>query len=207
MTKKEKMVTLTIKNGAEFTVELPESKIAEIFGKNYGKVELSKLKVGETFSTGKYEWVVLEQEGDTTAVLLKDVLDEKRRFDCKSNDWVNSEIRKWLNDDFAEELISEIGEDNLVAHTVDLSTDDGSESYKSDGKQDKVSLLSCNDYRRYYKYIPKINNWYWTLTPLSTEVCTSYVRYVNFSGSLDSNFCDNSSGVRPFCIFKSKILV
>lgn len=207
MAKKEKMVTVTIKNGAEFTVELTESKIAEIFGKNYGKVELSTLKAGEIFSTGKYEWVVLEQSGDTTAVLLKDVLQDKKQFDNSSNDWNRSTLRKWLNNTFANELSNEIGEDNLVEHTPDLSTDDGTSKYTSDGTKDKVSLLSCNSYRAYRQYIPKVDDWYWTLTPYSSEVYTSFVRFVYSDGSLFRNYCSYGVGVRPFCIFKSKILI
>lgn len=137
--KKEKMVTLTL--DGKFTVELPESKIEELFGKNYGKVELSTLKAGETFSTGEHEWVVLEHSGVTTAVLLKDCLKDWRRFDASSNNWITSELRKWLNNEFAKEIEQEIGKDNLVAHTPDLSTDDGSDDYASDGKKDKVSLF------------------------------------------------------------------
>ena len=206
--KKEKMVTVTIKNGAEFTVELPESKIAEIFGASYGKVELSTLKAGETFSTGEHEWVVLEQSGDTTAVLLKDCLKDYRRFDASSNNWVTSELRKWLNNGFAKEIEQEIGKDNLVAHTPDLSTDDGSDDYASDGKKDKVSMLSCNSYRQYHKVIPKIDSWYWTLTPLSSEVWESFVRFVSGYGALGDYGCnDDLGGVRPFLIVKSNILI
>lgn len=207
--KKEKMVQITIKNGAEFTVEVPESKVAEIFGAGYGKVQLSTLKAGETFSTGKHEWVVLEQSGDTTAVLHKDVLEKLMQFDGSNNNWVTSYLRGWLNNTFAKEILAEIGADNLVAHTPDLSTDDGSDSYAGDGNKDKVSLLSCNKYRKYHKYIPKTDSWYWTLTPLSTEEGnTSFVRYVYGDGSLCCNVCINYyGGVRPFCIFKSNILV
>ena len=201
--KKEKMVSLTL--DGKFTVELPESKIAELFGKNYGKVELSTLKAGETFSTGNHEWVVLEQSGDTTAVLHKDVLEDYRCFDAKSNDWVTSELRKWLNNEFAKEIADEIGDDNLVAHTPDLSTDDGSSEYTTDGNKDKVSMLSCNDYRRYYGVIPKTDSWYWTLTPLSSEVWEGFVRCVVSSGALNGNGCYYGGGVRPFCIVKSQI--
>ena len=205
--KKEKMVQITIKNGAEFTVEVPESKVAEIFGAGCGKVQLSTLKCGETCSTGKHEWVVLEQSGDTTAVLHKDVLEKLMKFDNDINNWVTSYLRDWLNDKFADEIMAEIGADNLVAHTPDLSTDDGSDSY-SDSVKDKVSLLSCNSYRKYHKFIPKIDKWYWLLTALSSEVCQSYVRDVSNDGTLDYINCSNDDGgVRPFCIFKSNILV
>lgn len=209
--KKEKMVTVTIKtsNGAERKVELSETQIVGIFGLDHGKVQLSTLKAGETFSTGKHEWVVLEQSGDTTAVLHKDVLEKLMQFDGSTNNWVTSYLRGWLNNTFAKEIMAEIGADNLVAHTPDLSTDDGSDSYAGDGNKDKVSLLSCNTYRKYHKYIPKTDSWYWTLTALSTEEGnTSYVRYVYSGGTLVCDSCRNyCGGVRPFCIFKSNILV
>lgn len=207
--KKEKMVTLIVKNGTEFTVELPESKIAELLGgKCCNKVQLSSIKAGETFSIGKHEWVVLEQSGDTTAVLLKDCLDDLSKFDDNSNNWISSYIREWLNDIFAKEIVAEIGDKNLVAHTSDISTDDGSDSYQDDGKKDKVSLLSCSKYRKYYKVIPKTDKWYWTLTPISSRVDKGYVRCVCYDGTLNCNYCYFSGGgVRPFCIFKSNIFV
>lgn len=186
--KKDKMVTITVKNGAEFSIEVPESKLKELFGKNYGKVQLSTLKAGETFLTGNHEWVVLEQSGDTTAVIHKDVLKGYRRFDVKSNNWLTSELRKWLNNEFAKEIAEEVGENNLVEHTPDLSTDDGSDKYEYNGEKDKVSLLSCNSYRKYHKYIPKTDSWYWALTPLSTEVYMSYVRFVYGYGSLEQQW-------------------
>lgn len=205
--KKEKMVQITIKNGAEFTVEVPESKVAEIFGAGYGKVKLSTLKAGETFSTGKHDWVVLEQSGDTTAVIHKDCLEDLRRFDANSNNWIKSEIRKWLNSEFAEEIVKEIGLENIVEHKPDLSTDDGTDKYGI--AEDMISLISCNNYRKYRKFIPKTDKWYWTLTALSTEDGnTSYVRCVYWYGTLNFYFVYFSDGgVRPFCIFKSNILV
>lgn len=204
--KKDKMVTLTVKNGAEFTIEVPESKLKDLFGKNFGNVQLSTLKAGETFSPGDHEWVVLEQSGDTTAVIHKDCLEDLRRFDESSNNWITSEIRKWLNGEFAEEIADEIGEDNLVKHTPDLSTDDGTEAYGT--CKDKVSLISYSSYRKYRKFIPKTDKWYWTLTAYSSEVDTSFVRYVNWNGSLDYLGVDiNDGGVRPLCIFKSNIYV
>ena len=188
------------------TIEVPESKLKDLFGKNFGKVQLSTLKAGETFLTGDHEWVVLEQSGDTTAVIHKDCLEDLRRFDGNSNNWIISEIRKWLNSEFAEEIADEIGLENLVEHKPDLSPDDGTDKYGI--AEDIVSLISCNDYRKYRKFIPKTDKWYWTLTAYSSEVDTSYVRYVYWSGSLDGDGVSNDSGgVRPFCIFKSNIYV
>ena len=184
------------------SIEVPESKLKDLFGTNFGKVQLSTLKAGETFSTGDHEWVVLEQSGDTTAVIHKDCLEQLRRFDENSNNWITSEIRKWLNGEFAEE----IGEDNLIEHTPDLSTDDGTDAYGT--CKDKVSLISCGAYRKYRKFIPKTDKWYWTLTAVSSEEYTRFVRFVGSYGTLNGSDVDgNIGGVRPFCIFKSNIYV
>ena len=190
------------------SIEVPESKLKDLFGTNFGKVQLSTLKAGETFKTGDHEWVVLEQSGDTTAVIHKDCLENLRHFDDNSNNWIASEIRNWLNIEFAKEIEDEIGADNLVEHTPDLSTDDGTLEYKKDNRKDKVSLISCNAYRKYRKFIPKTDKWYWTLTAYSSEVDTFFVRYVDRGGALGYDCVHISfGGVRPFCIFSSKIYV
>lgn len=206
-------------NGKEITVKLSKEQYAELLKVlkqnncpcaylfNDNTVKLSEVKEGEIIKTGKYEWIVLEHSAETTALILSDILPGEKRFDSSSNDWSKSSLRKWLNEDFASELFEEIGKENIIAHTPCLDTDDGTPNYKADKKKDYVSLLSTDKYRKFRKYIKPLNKWWWTLTPMSSEVWTDCVRVVDYDGTLDGDLSDNNHGVRPFIILKSNIFV
>lgn len=207
-------------NVKEITVKLSEEQYAELLKVlkqnncpcaclfNDNTVKLSEVKEGEIIKTGKYEWIVLEHSAETTALILSDILPKKKQFDSSSNDWSKSSLRKWLNEDFASELFEEIGKENIIAHTPCLDTDDGTPNYKADKKKDYVSLMSTDKYRKFRKYIkPLTNKWWWTLTPMSSEVWTNSVRVVGDDGTLFNGSSGSDVGVRPFIILKSNIFV
>lgn len=153
---------------------------------------------------------VLEHGEGKTSVLYKDLLENGMRFGQNNNfgDSNSCVVRKRLQE-FAEELKSIIGADNLLEHVVDLTSDDGLDDY---GKTTaNVSLLTCGLYRRFVKVIDKhkINECWWLVTPFSTPThgdnewikCVSPLGNFNFSG------CGGNFGVRPFCILNSNIFV
>lgn len=123
----------------------------------------------------------------------KTIIDEDNQ-----NNWITSSLRKKL-----ARVIGEYIENNdaLVPFVRDLTTDDGMTEYGS--CTDVVSLLTCDEYRKYRKLIPNCGKWHWTITADSLEYSCS-VRSVNSGGSLSSNSAYNgSSGVRPLCVLKS----
>lgn len=73
-------------------------------------------------------------------VILKDfwVTD---KFDDKTSNYAESRIQKKLNTVFYNKLADAIGKENIIRHTVDLTTDDGRKDYGS--VYDYVSLLKC----------------------------------------------------------------
>ena len=102
-----------------------------------------------------------------------------------------------------------IGNENIVNHTVDLTSDDGRTDYQS--CDDNISLLTCDMYRKYVYILEKYNpqKWWWLATAHSTE-SNGYqraVRCVYVNGTLYNYFCYFNNGVRPFCILKSNIFV
>lgn len=171
---------------------------------------LSSLSEGDVFCTGKHEWVVLEQFYGCTAVLHKDVLDNQMKFDEETNNWSNASLRKFLNSEFANEIITEVGRKNICNYASELVTDNGTEKYRMEN-YDIVSLLSCDNYRKYYKFIPKASKWWWTLTPVSSSAQRGENRLVRFAdenGILNHCECNRvDGGVRPYCIFKSDTFV
>ncbi len=169
---------------------------------------LSDIAVAETFKVGKLEFVVLEHAKDTTAVILKDCW-RRAKFDNTSNNYAESDIRSDLNTNFYNTLVSLLGKENIIKHTVDLTSDDGRKEY--DKVEDYISLLTCDLFRRYVytldKYKPGM--WWWLATPYSVK-SNGYevsVRCVRGDNSLYCNFCYYDHGVRPFCILKSNIFI
>lgn len=171
------------------------------------RTRLSDIAVGDIFKIGTHELVVLEQSGDTTAVICKDLLC-KIKFDSNNN-YNGSDVDIKCNE-FAEEIATVIGAENIVKHTVDLTSDDGLKDY---GKiRRKASLLTAELYRRYVEILDqhKVKAWWWLATPFSTPKHdgASWAKCVSPSGFVDYNVCsDDYFGVRPFCILKSDIFV
>ena len=88
---------------------------------------LSALAAGETCKIGNHEFVVLEQLGDTAAMIRKELLVEESDFGYNNN-FSGSTVDK-ICAKFAVEFGGLVGEENLVTHTVDLTSDDGLKDY------------------------------------------------------------------------------
>ena len=181
-------------------------KIQQSFG--FEQIKLSDISINDTFKIGKYEFIVLEHSKDTTAVILKDLLFENKEFG-KSNNYKNSYVDN-LCGDFANEISSIIGADNIIEHTIDLTSDDGLKDY---GKIKRhISLLTTDLYRRYVEILDKhkVNKWWWLATADSTPThnISNLVKCVSPSSLIRYNyFYSFNFGVRPFCILKSSIVV
>lgn len=169
-------------------------------------IHISKtLGIGDTFELAGITWKILDIT-DKGYMCLADRLEESMEFDSDNNDWRSGDLRKYLNGDFLEELSEAIGEDNIIPFQRDLLSLDGQTEYGT--CEDKVSLLTVDEYRKYRNLIPNTDDyWWWLITPWSTP-CNDYktsVAVVSSSGGIDSGRCNYVIGVRPFCIFSSAI--
>ena len=175
---------------------------------NTGDVLLSTLKPAETFKIGKYEFFMLEQFGDSAVVLLKDLLQDDVEFSDNNNNYDGSNVDN-ICTEFGTVIENIIGADNLVEHTVDLTSDDGLKCYGSVNR--KMSLLTAEQYRKYVYTIDehKLNKWWWTATAYSTpkHEDKSWIKCVSPGGFMGNDYCNYGIGVRPFCILKSNIFV
>lgn len=172
------------------------------------KVRLADIPVAEPFRIGDHEFVVLEHCCGETAVILRGLLEENEVFDKKNNRYDGSNVDK-ICMDFGVKLAALVGVDNLVEHSVDLTSDDGLKDYGCVDR--KASLMTAEQYRKYVDVLDqhKVDDYWWLSTPHSTarHGNASWVKCVAPVGFINDNCCDNVSGVRPFCIFKSNIFV
>lgn len=188
-----------------------EEAAKKFFEEERKTISISKAKVGSFIVYGGLEWVVLDKTTKGVKVLSKHRLYSKAFDTDNHNNWAASTLRNELNNFnkggwcCAYEKTSQINKKDLVEFERDLTTDDGITDY---GKcRDYMSLLTCEEYRKYRELIPFADDWCWTITADSL-VYDYYIRSVGSNGSLGINHaCRSSYGVRPLCVLKSDTLV
>jgi hypothetical protein len=166
------------------------------------KMRLRDVERGKTVTIAGREWDVLGEESGGTLCLRHNIIG-KREFDVQNrNNWKETTLRKYLNTDFLQEL--EKNGVEPLAHISDLTTDDGLDDYGT--IEDKVFLLTADQYRKYRKYISPEKDCWWLLTGDST--INHYVRNVFTDGTGNYTGAHNGPyGVRPACVFPSSIHV
>lgn len=159
------------------------------------------LNPGEHFIYNGIEFICLDIiNGDYLAMTAKPWAEIPFDTDNKNN-WKNSSLRRVLNNDFLELLDKK----HLVKQTFDLIADNGDKAYGT--SEDYVTILSCDQYRKYRDIVPLFEECMWTLTPWSCHTSHSNgVRYVNTAGNVSTSNAHNSIGVAPACLFSSKNL-
>ena len=177
------------------------------FGKYNNQKQLNKLNVGNTFMIGIIEYIVLDKFDEGISCITTNFINENMMFDNNSGKFDNSYMNKYLNIKYYNWLSNQVGADNIVKHEVDLTTCKGEKDFGT--YQCNVSLLTVDQYNKYKYLLPSVENWWWLATPYSVD--PNYARgvcYVNGDGDVYYyGCCYFNDGVRPFCIFKSSILV
>lgn len=195
----------------ELTLRSLQEQINELRGeisqlKSVTKASFTPIKadIGDTFELAGLSWKILDITDDGY-MCLADRLEENMRFDSDSNNWKDSSLRKYLNEELCQELAEIVGNDNIISFARDLMSLDGQTEY--DSCLDKVSLLTVDEYRKYRELIPNAGYWWWTCTPWSTPCndMKTATAVVSPSGRVGDYNCGGDNDVRPFCIFSSSI--
>lgn len=162
-----------------------------------------KADVGDSFELNGIKWVVLDTTNEGHICLAESIGDKV--FDSDSNDWKSSELREYLNKEYFESLAAVVGSDNIIPFNRDLLSLDGLTEYET--CEDKISLLTVDEYRKYRNYIPNGDDYFWLCTPWSTRSngYKTTMSVVCPSGIVYNYDCSCNCGVRPFCIFSSSI--
>ena len=172
-------------------------------------------KVGESIKFGRYpqtangeyqsiEWLILAIEENKMLLISKCGL-EVRCFDSSSNNWSNSEIRQWLNDEFYNEAFDDQEKISInLSNLSDVGTsdnifflsrkeveeycvnDDTRKCKETDYTKKKGALVDDNDCRSW---------WLRSFTYKSDFPC---VYCVDLNGSISyDNVLKNNNLVRP----------
>lgn len=164
-------------------------------------MKIKDVKIGSKFEFGKIEFVKLDNAYGGCLCLATNILFKNRFDEDGKNNWEISTLRQKLT-----EVIGDyIDTSALVPFDRDLTTDDGMTDYGH--CTDTVSLLTCDEYRKYRKLIPNCGEWHWTITADSV-IYSCYVRFVYSDGSLDYLIAYYGvGGVRPLCVLTPNTIV
>nr|DAN11470.1 MAG TPA: hypothetical protein [Caudoviricetes sp.] len=177
---------------------------------------ITTLRPGEHFMFKGFEWVCLDPnhpDGGVLAIMAKPCTKDVQfcpddSFADEKGNWNNyrtSLIRKILNDSLANKLGN-----NLLLHTVDFVADNGDRVYGA--MEDLVFILTCDEYRKYRKFIPHYDSCIWTATPWycgdkdSDTGDAVVVRVVARDGMLSNDIAYDELAVAPACVLNPKSL-
>lgn len=196
-------MTLTMKSLQEQINELRNEVAVLKAVENTRQIPVG-LNTGDTFELVGLTWTILDIT-DKGYMCLADRLEDSMKFDSESNNWIGSQLREHLNTKIIKKIDDEIGKENIISFNRNLLSLDGQDEYGN--CEDKVSLLTVDDYRKYRSFIPNTDDWWWLATPWSTKRndCEYSVTVVSPSGNFSSRSCNDYIGVRPFCIFSSEL--
>lgn len=173
------------------------------------KVVLSSLPPGGTFKIGKHDFIILNQREDCTEVISKGFMAKNIVFNKGTRDYNKSNLKKIIENDIQPVIEAEIGADNIIEHTVDLTSVDMQKEFEP--CTCKVRPITFNEARKYNNLLANedLGDWWWTCTPWSTaERNWNYsIAVVSSSGGINFYDCFGNCGVRPFCILKSNIFI
>ena len=164
-----------------------------------------KLRPGEDFVYNGIRFICLDIIGGNYLAITADCWCEKRfndNYNDGCNNWKTSTLRRFLNEDVLEEHFDA---KHLIKQTSNLTADNGDKAYGT--CEDYITLLSCEQYRKYRDYVPLFEECMWTLTPWRCDTGNAYsVRNVGPSGAIYSYGAGNSVGLAPVCLFNSNNL-
>ena len=175
------------------------------------KVQLCELYPGDTFKIGDHDFIVLDQNeyAETTAVISKGFMAENIVFDDDTIDYRKSNLRKVIEGDIQPIIEAEVGKENIVEFSVDLTSVDMQEEFSR--FKCKVRPITFDEARKYNDLLVnnELDDWWCTCTPWSTTErgCAHSITVVASSGVINHGDYDSHFGVRPFCILKSNIFV
>lgn len=161
-----------------------------------------KLRPGEEFVYNGIRFICLDVIDGNYFAITADCLCEKRfndNYNDGCNNWKTSTLRRFLNEDVLEEHFDA---KHLIKQTSDLTADNGDKAYGT--CEDYITLLTCDQYRKYRDYVPLFEECMWTLTPWRCDPgYAGSVRLVNPTGAVYISSAYSSYGLAPVCLFNS----
>lgn len=164
-----------------------------------------KLKPGMKFKYKGIDFICLDIiNGNYLAITAECWCEKRFNEEHKDgyNNWEKSTLRRFLNEDVLEEHFDA---KHLIKQTSNLTADNGDKAYGT--CEDYITLLTCDQYRKYRDYVPLFEECMLTLTPWRCDTgYAHYVRLVAPTGAIINIDAYVSFGLAPVCLFNSQAL-
>lgn len=142
---------------------------------DYKKKHIGTPEIGKVIELAGMEWMILNKTEDGYFAILNGFDGKERAFDSASNNWISSKLRNELNTRFLKKITDELGEDAVIEFDRDLLSLDGQTEYGH--CKDKISILTVDEYRKYRKFLPNMDKWWWLV--YSMEYTSKWLQYNN----------------------------
>lgn len=161
---------------------------------------------GDEVRFGNLNCVVLEHFGDSILAISKKIIKNMAFNERGHNSFNGSTLRSYLNNHLINGLENYGVDINVLCEfAIDLTCDDGDRG--AGDSFNKVNLLTCDMYRKYRRFIPMLDHWWWLATPYSRKSTrySSHVCFVDVDGTLNiADMRNGCGGVRPIFLFKAR---
>lgn len=199
-----KIIEIPKNHEAKIKTNQDGSQTVEIYDKCAEK--LGDLDPGDHFKIADWTFVVLGHDERGTLVISNDLLAKNEEFG-KTRNYKKSNVKKVIEENILPIVENAVGKDNVISHCAELTSVDMQNEF---GKIEcRMRPISFDEAREYNNLLvnKELNDWYWTLTPWSAKErgWLSSIAVVSSSGRIGGNDCNRCGGVRPFCIFSSKL--
>ena len=169
------------------------------------KVLFPNVEAGGIFKIGNTDYIKFPDINGKTLVVARDILFTSSFG--KDNDLRSSDVVKKLRSEYLPEIISAVGEENVLSFTTDLTALDGLHPYED--MESRVSLPTLDFYRKHVAIFDKypVGEWWWLATPESAAPHGQpwFTLCVSPSGIISNDYYFIGNGVRPFYILNSSI--
>lgn len=185
-------------------------RILEAENESKKTVSAADLKVGDIFSKGGKEFIILNQESGKTRICLNGYPRGDMKFDAGNcPDYKNSDLKEYCDTEVYEEFSEIFEKDSIFEEEVDLTTMDGQKIYGS--CKCSVRPLTFDEWRKYNQYLPEevFDELYWLCTPGSTpdRGWEHSVAVCSTAGHLNFHVTNSSYRCVPACVISSSVKV
>lgn len=161
--------------------------------------KLKELRPGEVFKFAGTEWIKLDDLEDGCLSITKEEVTSAAFSEAGKNDYSYASIGDLLNIKIFNTFIENGAKpEDFINFSRNLIADDGTKEYIN--VLDTISLITCEEYRKYREFItPCKNNW-WTLTPVSSQDKNEEVKTIAPMGVITEAYAKlKAFAVRPVC--------